>query len=62
MFSEDNSPKIYYKIVFLQTSVIKCHFIVMASVKLLSPLRSVREAIISAEGVRKVIISADERV
>jgi hypothetical protein len=31
-------------------------------VKLLSPLRSVREVIISAEGVREVIISADERV
>jgi hypothetical protein len=29
---------------------------------IISPLRSVREVIISAEGVREVIISADERL
>jgi hypothetical protein len=37
--------------------MLKCHFIVMAS----NELTSVREVIISAEGVREVIISADER-
>jgi hypothetical protein len=31
-------------------------------VKLLPPLRSVREVITSPEGVREVIISADERL
>jgi hypothetical protein len=34
------------------------HFILMAS----NELTSVREVIISAEGVREVIISADERL
>jgi hypothetical protein len=38
--------------------MLKCHFIVMAS----NELTSVREVIISAEGVREVIISADERL
>jgi hypothetical protein len=37
--------------------MLKCHLIVMAS----NELTSVREVIISAEGVREVIISADER-
>jgi hypothetical protein len=44
----------------------KRHFIVMASneqqLKLLSPLRAVDQVIISAEGVREVIISADEQL
>jgi hypothetical protein len=38
--------------------MLKCHFIVMAS----NELTSVREVIISAEGVREVIISADEQL
>jgi hypothetical protein len=50
--------------------MLKCHFIVMASneltsgerqIKLLSPLRAADKVIISAEGVREVIISVDER-
>jgi hypothetical protein len=38
--------------------MLKCHFIVMA----FNELTSVREVIISAEGVREVIISPDERL
>jgi hypothetical protein len=38
--------------------MLKCHFNVMAS----NELTSVREVIISVEGVREVIISADERL
>jgi hypothetical protein len=38
--------------------MLKCHFIVMA----FNQLTNVREVIISAEGVREVIISANERL
>jgi hypothetical protein len=38
--------------------MLKCHFIVMAS----NEVTCVREVIIPAEGVREVIISAEERL
>jgi hypothetical protein len=49
--------------------MLKCHFIVNwhvqradeRQIKLLSPLRAADKVIISAEGVREVIISADVR-